>query len=152
MNCPICSWSPDDVDYLFIHETQHWRICLAPNQSLIGRCVIHLKRHAGDLADLSDDELCDFLDVLKLVEESIRTAFNATMFNWSCYMNHSYREDPPIPHVHWWAVPRYAHAVSFGERTFEDPHFGEPYDHDRWLDLPKSLREEIVGKIRETYV
>ena len=152
MNCPICSWSPDDVDYLFIHETQHWRICLAPNQSLIGRCVIHLKRHAGDLADLSDDELCDFLDVLKLVEESIRSAFNATMFNWSCYMNHSYREDPPIPHVHWWAVPRYAHAVSFGERTFEDPHFGEPYDHDRWLDLPKSLREEIVGKIRETYV
>ncbi len=151
MACPICLWSPDNDDYLFINMTQYWRICLAPNQSLIGRCVIHLKRHAGDLADLTQDEWQDFLNVVRRVESALRSAFNATMFNWSCYMNHAYRESHPDPHVHWWAVPRYAQAVRFGGRTFEDPHFGSPYDHNRWLDLPFTFRAEIAGKIRETY-
>lgn len=150
--CPICSWSPSDEDYLFIRETQYWRICLAPNQNLLGRCVIHLKRHTGDLADLTKDEMEDFLKVVKRVENALRVAFNVTMFNWSCYMNHAFREKSPDPHVHWWAVPRYAYVVNFGERTFEDPHFGNPYDHGRRLDLPKNLRDEIAEKIRETYV
>ena len=152
MDCPIFSWSPEDEDYLFISETQHWRVCLAPNQSLLGRCVIHLKRHAGDLADLTEGELKDFLNVVKRVEDSVKSAFGATMFNWSCYMNHAYRENHLNPHIHWWAVPRYAQAVHFGGRTFEDPLFSNPYDHDRWVDLPKNLREEITKMIRETNV
>ena len=152
MNCPICSWSPHNEDYLFVRETPYWRICLAPNQSLLGRCVIHLKRHAGDLADLNEDEWSDFSSVVKRVEKTLTSAFNATMFNWSCYMNHAYRENPPNPHVHWWAVPRYAQVVWFGERMFEDPHFGNPYDHERRLDLPRNLRDVIAEKIRETYV
>lgn len=152
MNCPICSWSPDNADYLFISETRFWRICLAPNQTLLGRCVIHLKRHAGNLADLTEDEWNDFLNVVKRVEETLRSAFNVTMFNWSCYMNHAFRENPPKPHIHWWAVPRYERAVWFGGMVFEDPHFGNPYDHGRRLDLPKSLRDEIAEKIRGTYV
>jgi diadenosine tetraphosphate (Ap4A) HIT family hydrolase len=107
-----------------------------------------LKRHAGDLADLTEDEWRDFLKVIMRVEATITSAFNATMFNWSCYMNHSYRENPPNPHIHWWAVPRYEHPVRFGRRVFEDPHFGNPYDHDRWLDLPKDVRDEIAEKIK----
>jgi diadenosine tetraphosphate (Ap4A) HIT family hydrolase len=152
MNCPICSWSPNDEDYLFISETQYWRVCLAPNQSLLGRCVIHLKRHADDLAELTKDEWDNFLNVVQRVEESVKSAFSATMFNWSCYMNHAYRENHPNPHVHWWAVPRYARVVRFAKKTFEDPHFGNPYNHSRWLDLPKTLRDEIAKKIRESYV
>ena len=152
MNCPICSWSPHNEDYLFINETRYWRICLAPNQSLLGRCVIHLKRHAGDLDNLTNAEWNDFLTVVKRIEKALRSAFSATMFNWSCYMNHAYREGPPDPHVHWWAVPRYARAVRFGEKMFEDPHFGNPYDHGRKLDLPKNLRDEITEKIRKNYV
>jgi len=111
-----------------------------------------LKRHAGDLVDLTEDEWNDFSDVVKHVEETIRLAFNATMFNWSCYMNLAYRENAPNPHVHWWAVPRYAQAVRFGENTFDDPHFGNPYDHARRLDLPKNLRDEIAEKIKGIYV
>jgi len=152
VSCPICSWSSDNADYLFIAETQYWRICLAPNQSLLGRCIIPLKRHVGDLAELTGDELCDFLSVVKRLEEALRIAFTATMFNWSCYMNHSYLQKPPNPHVHWWVVPRYEHSVIFGERIFKDSHFGNPYDHNLWLDLPKNVREEIVGKIKGTLI
>ena len=148
MSCPICSWSPDNPDYLLLNETRYWRICLAPNQSLLGTCVIHLKRHTGDLANLTDEELLEFLQVVRNVEASITSAFGATMFNWSCYMNHAYRESPPDPHIHWWAVPRYSHTVGFHDLHFEDPHFGNPYDHYRVMDIPKKIRLEIATYIK----
>lgn len=148
MICPICSWSLDNQDYLLIQELQYWRVCLAPNQSLLGRCVIHLKRHVGDLANLRENELLEFLSVITRLEEAIRFAFGATMFNWSCYMNHAYRESPPNPHVHWWAVPRYDHAVRFEDTFFEDPHFASPYDHYRVMDAPSDLRLKIAEAIK----
>ena len=148
MNCPICSWSSDNQDYILLQELQFWRICLAPNQSLLGTCVIHLKRHTGDLANISEQELLEFLKVVKYVEEAMKLTFGATMFNWSCYMNHAYRESQPNPHVHWWAIPRYDHAVNFEEMLFEDPHFGNPYDHYRVIEVPKKLKLKMVEAIK----
>lgn len=149
MTCPICSWSYDNVDYLFVYETTHWRIRLAPNQSLVGRCVIRLKRHTADLANLTMEEILEFLDVIKGLEDALRSAFDATMFNWSCYMNFAYQDTPPDPHVHWWAVPRFNHPVRIGDRTFEDPRFGTPYDHNRWLEVPIAVRAQIAERIQK---
>ena len=148
MNCPICSWAPGNPDYLLLLETPYWRICLAPNQSLLGRCVIHLKRHAGDLADLTESELLEFLAIVKKIETSLKLAFGTTMFNWGCYMNLSYQENPPNPHIHWWAVPRYENKVEFEGLVFEDPHFGNPYDHSRVINPPKETRLDIVEAVK----
>ncbi len=149
MDCPICTWSSDNADYPFLYQTNSWRVCLAPNQSLVGRCVIHLKRHAGDLADLTRDEGLEFWEVVKQVEAAVRSAFDATLFNWSCYMNHSFRDAAPNPHIHWWAVPRYNHPVEIGGLVFVDPQFGSPYDHSRWLDVSAEVRSQIVERIRK---
>jgi diadenosine tetraphosphate (Ap4A) HIT family hydrolase len=147
--CPICAWTPDNPDHLFLFETQFWRIVLAPNQALLGRCIVHLKRHSGDLADLTPDELLEWLAVVRTLENALRAAFSATMFNWSCYMNLSYRDEHPNQHIHWWAVPRYAHPVTFNEFTFEDPHFGSPYDHARRLELPPEIHHKIAAQIQQ---
>ena len=37
--CPICAWTSDNPDHLFLFETAFWRIVLAPNQALLGRCI-----------------------------------------------------------------------------------------------------------------
>jgi diadenosine tetraphosphate (Ap4A) HIT family hydrolase len=111
--------------------------------------VISLRRHTGDLANLTEDELLEFLQVVKMVEASTKLAFGAAMFNWSCYMNHAYRENPPDPHVHWWAVPRYDHTVQFGGLQFEDLHFGNPYDNDRVIIPSMELRLEIARQIKK---
>src|SRR4051794_9157183 len=107
-NCPICAWSPENIEYPLVFETPFWRIVLAPNQALPGRCIVHLKRHCGDLADLTREALLEWLTVVQTLENALQSAFGATLFNWSCYMNHAYREETPNPHIHWWAVPRYA--------------------------------------------
>ncbi len=147
MNCPICAWTPEEVDYPFIFETSHWIVKLGPNQSLLGRCVISTQRHVGDLADLTQPEMIDLLAVIKQLEGAVRRAFGAVMFNWSCYMNLAYREEPADPHVHWWMVPRYNSAREIDGIAFADPHFGEPYDHYRWQDVSIELKTHIVGKI-----
>ena len=152
MICPICAWSPDNPDYLLVYETSFWRVVLAPNQSLIGRCVIHLKRHCGDLAETTSTEILDWLNIVKIMETALRKAFDATMFNWSCYMNLSYRENLPDPHIHWWIVPRYNHIVKIDKLIFEDPRFGSPYDPSMWLDVPKEVRQQIVEQLRQTIV
>lgn len=149
MECPICSWSPDNPDYLFVHETRLWRVVLAPNQSLVGRCILQLQRHCGDVADTSPAEILDWLSLVALMETALRNAFDATMFNWSCYMNLAYRENPPDPHVHWWVVPRYNHPVRISTWSFEDPHFGAPYDHSLWLEVPKEVRQQIAARLRQ---
>jgi diadenosine tetraphosphate (Ap4A) HIT family hydrolase len=82
------------------------------------------------------------------MENALRRAFNATMFNLSCYMNLSYQESPPDPHIHWWIVPRYDHPVSIAAMTFEDPRFGNPYDHAVWLDVSDEIRLQIVERLR----
>ena len=148
MTCDICAWIPEPPNFTFVHETALWRVVLPLNQCLLGRCVVSLKRHCGDLADLTPEELLDWLKVVNTVEMALRAAFGATMFNWSCYMNFAYREASPEPHVHWWAVPRYNHAVTLDGWTFEDPDFGSPYSHARWVEVPAALRQTIVARIQ----
>jgi diadenosine tetraphosphate (Ap4A) HIT family hydrolase len=149
MNCPICAWSLENPEYGFVFETKFWRIVLAPNQSLLGRCVVHLKRHSGKLSDLTKNELLEWLTVVQTLENALQSAFGTAIFNWSCYMNHSYREAHPNPHIHWWAVPRYKQPVTIGNLTFEDPHFGSPYDHYRRLEVLMEVRQKIVEQIQQ---
>ena len=148
MECTICAWSADNLEYRFLHETQYWRAILAPNQSLAGRCVLHLKRHTGDLAGLTRDELIDWRGFVSSLQSALPAAFGAAMFNWSCYMNHAYRKTPYNPHVHWWVVPRYNHTVKIKHCTFDDPLFGDPYDHHQWIQVPDNFHQEIADRIR----
>lgn len=147
MGCPICSWSKENTDYPFIYETPLWIVKLAPNQSLLGRCVVSTKRHAEDLSHLTPQEVIDFFEIVKHLENALRQAFNATMFNWSCYMNHAYREASPNPHVHWWMVPRYNGTRELAGITFEDTRFGDPYDHYQSLEVSAEIKVQIIEEI-----
>jgi len=108
-------------------ETQNWFAKLMKDQLYFGRCVVVLKRKCGDLADLTQAEIIDFLNVVKKIEMLFRKTFGATMFNWSCLMNNAYQEDEPKPHVHWHFRPRYDEVVEFAGVTFKDPNFGHHY-------------------------
>jgi diadenosine tetraphosphate (Ap4A) HIT family hydrolase len=118
----------------------------------VGRCILHLKRHCGDVVETRPDEMLDWLNVAAVMETALRRAFDATMFNWSCYMNLSYREASPNPHVHWWIVPRYNHPVVIDALTFEDPRFGSPYEHSMRMDVPGEVRRQIAERIRQAIV
>jgi len=147
MECVFCKKTDCDDD--FIYETKYWIVFLALDQSYLGRCVVVLKRHCGDLAELTQEEWLDFSEIVKKLESALKKSFDATMFNWTCLMNHAYRNNPPNPHVHWHLRPRYNHDVEFAGLTFKDPDFGRHYDRARKQEISEDVRRKIIEKIRE---
>lgn len=116
-----------DPERLLLFETEHWRVGMAEDQRYLGRSYVSLKRECGDLAEVIEPELLDFLAVVRRFEAGARAAFGATMFNWSCLMNNAYQETDPKPQVHWHVRPRYAAAPVVDGEVFEDPNFGHHY-------------------------
>jgi diadenosine tetraphosphate (Ap4A) HIT family hydrolase len=135
----------------FIFETPFWKVILMDDQRYLGRCVVIAQREVGDLADLNQEEILDFFDVVRKLEDLMKKAFDATMFNWSCLMNDAYLEPEPKPHVHWHMRPRYNHAVAFERESFLDPNFGYHYvrrgENDRIVE--QALKEKIVSELKK---
>jgi diadenosine tetraphosphate (Ap4A) HIT family hydrolase len=131
-----------------ILETTQWIIILSKDQAYLGRCLVVLKRKCGDLAELTPEELSDFLEVVRKLENAFRKSFDATMFNWTCLMNNAYQESPPNPQVHWHFRPRYNHKVEFAGEVFEDTEFGNHYARGTNRKLTEKIRRSIVEKVR----
>ncbi|CDG65150.1 MAG: histidine triad family protein [Methanobacterium sp.] len=148
IECSFCE-KLDEYDFGDpIFETEHWIVFLAPNQSNLGTCVVALKREQRTLTGLSPEEWNDFIRLLEKMEKAVKSAFDATLFNWGCLMNTFYLDGTPEPQLHWHFIPRYNHEVEFAGHTFDDPHFG--HMHPRPLkDISPEVRDKIAKKIRE---
>jgi len=140
-----------------IFETEYWRVDLAEDQLYLGRCYVPLKRSCGDLAEVSEEEILDFLVVVRRFECGVREAFGATMFNWACLMNNAYQEPDLKPQVHWHVRPRYAQPTAVAGETFADPNFGHHYlreDTDKRIvssemlaAIARTLREHLAHPV-----
>lgn len=56
---------------------------LAKDQSYFGRCVIVLKRDCGTLAEVTQEEMLDFLKLVQKYEATFKKEYGAVMFNYS---------------------------------------------------------------------
>ena len=132
-----------------IIKTKLWTVKLSPDQAYLGRCIIILNRDCGNLSDLTNEELLNFHEIVKKLENGLKKTFNATMFNWTCLMNNSYKNDNPNPHVHWHFRPRYNHPVEFANEVFEDIEFAHHYSKERKRIVSKEILSKISVKIIE---
>jgi diadenosine tetraphosphate (Ap4A) HIT family hydrolase len=148
MGCRYCKILERENFGDLLLETRHWIVFLAPNQSLVGTCVVALNRHLEDLSGLEMDEWEDFASLVKRMESALKGAFHATMFNWGCLMNASYLKDPPEPHLHWHLIPRYNHEVKVGGLRFDDVYFGHMKPQPP-KDISLKTREMISDRIKE---
>lgn len=132
-----------------IYKTKFWKVILSDDQTYLGRCVVMLNRNCGDLADLTHEELIDFLEnVVKKLEKAFREVFKARMFNWTCLMNNAYLESNPKPQVHWHFRPRYNIDVKVLDEVFTDPNFGHHYKRNSDKVVSNEVREEIIKKVQ----
>lgn len=133
-----------------IFETPFWFVVLhVSDQTYLGRSVVVLKRSCGDLAEVTEAELLDFLTVVRRFEGVARAAFGARMFNWACLMNDAYQETDPKPQVHWHVRPRYDHPVVFAGETFDDTAFGHHSLRGTERVLARDVLEEIASELRK---
>ena len=131
-----------------ITETPYWIVELNSDQAYLGRCYISLKRPCGDLAELGEDEILDFLNLVKAMENSLKKSFGAIMFNVGCLMNNAYKSENPRPQVHWHFIPRYNHAVEVGGTEFKDAEFAHHYNNNRHFNTGPEVLNKIAEEIR----
>ena len=80
-----------------------------------GRSLLSLNEHYGDLADLSDELLHDYMRDLRDVRTAIRKVTGADRINYAVLGNAE-------PHVHWHLVPRYPEREPLPNRSpWQDP-------------------------------
>jgi len=146
MECKYCQkHNPENI----IYETTHWYVILANDQYYLGRCIVILKRHCENLTNLEKSEWDEFMDIVKKLEVSLKKSFNVTMFNWTCLMNHAYKDKNPNPHIHWDLKPRYNHSVKIDHLVFEDLEFGEHYDLTKKQEVSPEIIKKIIFKIKD---
>ncbi len=134
-----------------IYETKYWIVELNRDQAYLGRSLIELKRNCGDLANLKENEILDFLDIVKKLENAIKYAFGAEMFNWSCLMNDAYKSKNPRPQVHWHCRPRYKNSVMFEDIKFEDKEFAHHYDNNKHFEVNENILNKIGIRIKKYF-
>ena len=137
-------------------QTQFWTMVLLWKQQYLGASMLILNRQSDSLADLSVIELVNMQNCFAQYEMTMKAAFDATMFNYSCLMNHGYQHTPPTPWVHWWIRPRYKSNVNFNGKRFNDTNFGYFYDRETEKlepskDFDKAYRLSIVTHFRTTF-
>lgn len=132
-----------------ILETDYWIVAIGNNHAYLGRGYVTLKQHKASLSELSRSEWMDFQNAAKKLEKAYKNAFGAEPLNWGAYMNNAFREEPFNPHVHWHIYPRYNEAHSLDGITFDDPLFGEFYDHDLKRIVSDETMDHIATELRK---
>lgn len=141
-NCDICRGPEIYGGLPQIIDAEFWRIELNPNQQLIGRSFIGLKRHASTLGELTRDEILEYHDVATRLDIAARQAFGASMINLMLLMNDSVDKNQE-PHIHSHLIPRYEHPYTLGDHTYVDVNYGKHYNLSE-KSAYKPTPEEIV--------
>jgi len=147
MGCFACEASTNDKD--FVVESQYWAWYLADEQAYLGRSVILSKRHVGSISEIFQEEWLDLQEIITKVESSLKKAFGAEMFNWTCLLNDAYKSDNPNPHMHWHVRPRYRNEIEFAGKIFTDPDFGHHYNRERREKSDIEFVKEVADEIRK---
>lgn len=146
--CDACEFLINPNTKTQILETEYWTVGIGSNQAYFGRAYATLKSHKGSLSSLNDDEWLDFKVLVKKIESSYKDVFGAEPLNWSCCMNHAFREEPFNPHVHWHIYPRYKTAPQIDDVKYDDILFGNMYDSKAERIVSDEIVEHIASKLR----
>jgi diadenosine tetraphosphate (Ap4A) HIT family hydrolase len=123
--CCLCLPNIEPV----LHESPWWRVILNREQSLLGKSMVVVRRHAELLSELEPDEWSSLQMVAVQTTNAIRNAFAADLFNYAFLQNVD-------RHIHLHVLPRYGSVREFAGLTFHDDRFGDHYEvpaHPRFV-------------------
>nr|MBN2278250.1 HIT domain-containing protein [candidate division Zixibacteria bacterium] len=77
-----------------------------------GHSMVVPNRHVDSLSALTHEELCEFIDTIRVTVEVTREAFNPDSFNIGMNMGHGAGAGIP-EHIHMHVVPRWSEDTNF---------------------------------------
>lgn len=111
-NCILCETETDGAEV--IYRTGKWRVLLVDDNSLPGFCRVVLNDHVAEMTDLPATDRTAIMEVVWLVEQTIRDAMQPDKVNLASLGN-------MVPHLHWHIIPRYKDDLTFPDAIWAIP-------------------------------
>lgn len=137
-DCPLCS---DQARSIALWHNQELRVIDAadPNYPGFTRVVWH--DHAAEMTDLNSPERRHIMDVVWVVEETLRKTLKPHKVNLAQLGNQ-------VPHVHWHVIPRWTVDPSFPDAIWAAPAARAVEQQQAWQALRTQVAE-LVPKYHE---
>ena len=126
-----------NVDELMVAQTEYWKWSVRPSQCTLGAGVLSLKRPAEAMAELTTQEGADLINAIKIIETTLKKAFDFDKINYLMLMMIDY-------HVHYHVIPRYSKPIDFEGASFVDEGWPKPP-----VIFAPDASEEMLAKIRD---
>jgi diadenosine tetraphosphate (Ap4A) HIT family hydrolase len=109
-NCLLCLPSR----YPLIWSNSDFRVVLINDHSYPGYCRVESIAHVKEMTDLSDSRRHEFMRIVFMVEEALRSHLVPEKINLATLGNIT-------PHLHWHIIPRYKYDNHFPESIWSNP-------------------------------
>ena len=109
-NCLLCLPSR----YPLIWSNSDFRVVLINDHSYPGYCRVESIAHVKEMTDLSDSRRHEFMRIVFMVEEALRSHLVPEKINLATLGNIT-------PHLHWHIIPRYKVDNHFPESIWSNP-------------------------------
>jgi diadenosine tetraphosphate (Ap4A) HIT family hydrolase len=121
-----------------IKEYTHWKLLIRKKNTKLGSCVLITKRHLEKFSDTTREEMLEFGEIVKEVENGLKKSFNYDKINWLMLMMKD-------KHTHFHIMPRYNEPRDFANIEWKDE--GGPNPLVQKLENP--INQDILNQIKE---
>lgn len=101
---------------------------MRPHQATLGAGILSLKRECTMFSRLKPEEYADLNTIIKVIEPTLKKAFNYDVINYLMLMMFD-------KHVHYHIIPRYKATIEFLNKIWKD---------ENWPDIPTLIGEELA--------
>jgi len=130
-----------DEENNLIKEYKYWKLLVRNRNKTLGNCVAILKRHIERFDEINEEEIKDYINVVKDIEFSLRKSFNCKKLNYQMTMMKDL-------HLHFHIFPRYDENKNFAGQIWIDYGFPKvPSEKDQEFEINKEILKEIRNKI-----
>lgn len=147
-----CEWCGYSEDEWLLYKSIHWSVYLADEQDYVGRCILVLNRHCGSLSELVEAEWNELKKIIDRLEYINTEVLGAELSNWSCLLNHFYKEEKPSPHLHIHVRPRYKKAVIINKHSYIDSEYAHHYVLCKESVLRNEDKRVLYERMKENFV
>ncbi len=129
------------MDYFADHSAdikkfKYWTLMVHSNQSYLGRAICYLNTYKEMLAELTQEEYLELLEVIKEYQVALTKLWKPNGWNYAQLGN-------VVPHLHFHFIPRYKEERTWEGLTFTDERWGNHYAPTPTREEDKNALEKI---------
>jgi diadenosine tetraphosphate (Ap4A) HIT family hydrolase len=131
-------WEKFDEKNNLIKEYEHWKLLIRKNHPYLGSCVVITKKHHEKFSELNNDEIIEYLAIVKEIENALKNAFNYDVIHHLMLM---FKDK----HTHFHILPRYKEPREFAGIKWIDEFTPNPLGKRN--DIDQQILDKIIEEI-----